>query len=128
MLHDMSSTSERRKGSDRRKTPRGGRRPEDRAGFAPLVLVIGDGRQPEREAEAILARLNFAVAPAVDLTEAKRVIESLNPDLIVAHADDAEKLRGDKNVAVPIVESGDEQRQADALVQRIRFALRRASA
>ena len=127
MLHGMSSTSERRQGPDRRKTPRGGRRPEDRAGFSPLVLVIGDGRQPEREAEAILARLNFAVAPAVDLAEAKRVIESLNPDLIVAHADDAERLREDESIVVPVVESGDEQRQADALVQRIRFALRRVS-
>ena len=122
----MPSTTERRQGPDRRKAPRGGRRPEDKSGFAPLVLVVGDGRRPEREAEAILARLNFAVAPAADLAEAKRVIESLNPDLIVAHADDAERLREDKNVRVPIVESGDERREAEALVQRIRFALRQA--
>ena len=54
----MSSTTERRQGSDRRKAPRGGRRPEDKPGFAPLVLVVGDGRQPEREAEAILALLS----------------------------------------------------------------------
>jgi hypothetical protein len=124
----MSSTTERRRGSDRRKAPRGGRRPEDKPGFAPLVLVVGDGRQPERESEAILARLNFAVAPAADLAEARRVIESLNPDLIVAHAEDAERLRDEGNVKVPIVESGDERRAAEALVQRIRFALRQARA
>jgi PleD family two-component response regulator len=119
----MPSTSERRQGSDRRKTARGGRRPYDKPGFSPLVLVVGDGHQPEKESEAILARLNFAVAPAVDLAEAKRVIGSLNPDLIVASADDAEKLRADR-VSVPIVESRDHHRDADALVQRIRFALR----
>ena len=124
----MPSTTERRQGPDRRKAPRGGRRPEDQQGFAPLVLVVGDGRQPEREAEAILARLNFAVAPAVDLAEARRVIESLKPDIIVARAEDAERLRGDKNVTVPIVESGDERREADALVQRIRFAIRQRPA
>jgi uncharacterized phage protein gp47/JayE len=124
----MSSTTERRQGSDRRRAPRGGRRPEDKPGFAPLVLVVGDGRQPERESEAILARLNFAVAPAADLAEARRVIESLNPDLIVAHAEDAERLRDEGNVKVPIVESGDERRAAEALVQRIRFALRQARA
>lgn len=88
------------------------------------MLVVGDGRQPEREAEAILARLNFAVAPAVDIVEARRVIESLNPDLIVAHADDAAALRSDGAVDVPIVESSDTRRDAEALVQRIRFALR----
>jgi hypothetical protein len=120
----MPSTTERRQGPDRRRAPRGGRRPEDKQGFAPLVLVVGDGRQPEREAEAILARLNFAVAPAVDLAEARRVIGSLNPDIIVARAEDAEQLRTDKSVTVPIVESGDERREADALVQRIRFAIR----
>lgn len=124
----MSSTTERRQGSDRRKAPRGGRRPEDKAGFAPLVLVVGDGRQPEREAEAILAKLNFAVAPAADLAEARRVIDSLNPDLIVARAEDAERLRGEGTVQVPIVESGDQRREAEALVQRIRFALRQARA
>lgn len=85
--------------------------------------MVGDGRQPEKESEAILARLNFAVAPAVDLAEAKRVIESLHPDLIVASSDDAATLRSDK-VGVPIVESRDHNRDADALVQRIRFALR----
>ena len=124
----MPSTSERRQGPDRRKAPRGGRRPEDKSGFAPLVLVVGDGRHPEREAEAILARLNFAVAPAADLAEAKRVIESLKPDLIVARAEDAERLRADKSIRVPIVESGDERREAEALVQRIRFALRQLRA
>lgn len=92
------------------------------------MLVVGDGRRPEREAEAILARLNFAVAPAADLAEAKRVIESLNPDLIVAQAEDVERLRAETGVRVPIVESGDERREAEALVQRIRFALRQPRA
>ena len=87
------------------------------------MLVVGDGHQPEKESEAILARLNFAVAPAIDLAEAKRIIAGLKPDLIVASPDDADTLRSEK-VSVPIVESRDPNRDADALVQRIRFALR----
>jgi hypothetical protein len=123
----MPTHTERRHGSDRRKAPRGGRRPYDKQGFAPLVLVVGDGHQPEKESETILARLNFAVAPAASVSEAKRVIESLHPDLIVARADVAAKLRGNGDaLTVPIVESGDDRRDADALVQRIRFALRQS--
>ena len=122
----MATTSERRQGSDRRKAPRGGRREYDKPGFSPLVLVVGDGRQPERESEAILARLNFAEAPAVDVDEARRIIDSLNPDLIVARSEAASALRADKGIRIPVVDAGDERREADALVQRIRFALRQA--
>ena len=56
--------SDRRFGPDRRKLPRGGRRPGDADGFAPLVLVADEDVESSGRCEAILAGLRFAVAPA----------------------------------------------------------------
>ncbi|HEY0876109.1 MAG TPA: hypothetical protein VGD94_21715 [Vicinamibacterales bacterium] len=117
----MASTSERRIGPDRRKAPRGGRRPGDREGFTPLVLVVGDGRDPQRESEAILRECRFAVAPAVDVPEALRVVDAVHPDLIVAQAQDAPRLR---QSGLPVVEyTGDDPSDGD-LIERLRRAIR----
>jgi CheY-like chemotaxis protein len=116
----MSSTSERRVKSDRRKAVRGGRRPDDLPGSAPLVLVVGNGRDPRQEAETILGELRFAVAPAADVSEALRIVKSLRPDLIVARPADALRLRADKSVGVPIVEY-----DGDGLVERLRKTIRK---
>jgi hypothetical protein len=120
----MSSPSERRIRLTRRNSVRGGRRPYDQPGSAPLVLVVGDGDDPQRESETILAELKFAVAPAVDLAEALRVVNSLQPDLIVARPEAASRLRAEAAVAVPIVEY-DAGTAATSLVERLREALRR---
>jgi hypothetical protein len=121
----MSSTSERRTQSTRRQAVRGGRRPYDQSGSAPLVLVVGDGRNPRHESETILGQLRFAVAPAADVSEALRIVESLHPDLIVARPEDALRLRAEGSVSVPIVEY-DGGRAADGeLVERLREAIRK---
>jgi len=120
----MSSTSQRRAQPNRRKAVRGGRTPSDLPGFAPLVLVVGDGRDPRSEAEAILGKLRFAVAPAADVSEALRVVKSLQPDLIVAGPQDASRLRAEGSVAVPIVEYDSREAAAVALVERLRDAIR----
>ena len=86
-------------------------------------MVVGNGSAPERESERILGALKLAVSPAADLTEALRVVDTLRPDLIVARAADAARLRQQPGVTVPIVEysgPGDE-----ALIDRVRFAMRR---
>ncbi|HJR60882.1 MAG TPA: response regulator [Vicinamibacterales bacterium] len=121
----MSSPSERRTNPDRRKAVRGGRRPQDRPGSTPLVLVVGAGGNPRRESETILRELKFAVAPAANLSEALRVVEGLHPDLIVAQPEEASRLRATGSVTVPIVEYDSQDPSEGRLVERLREALRK---
>ena len=120
----MATKSERRKDADRRSAARGGRRPDDRVGFAPLVLVLGSPQERESECEAILARLRFAVAPATDVGDALRVVDSVHPDLIVAGPHAADRLRREPSISVPIIEFGGEIGDGTALIERIRDAMR----
>ena len=121
MIPGMASPSERRTQPDRRKASRGGRRPHDRDGFTPLVLVVGSGREPQRESETILRECRFAVAPAVDVPEALRVVDAVHPDLIVAQAEDAPRLKG---AGIPVVEYTIEDASGAELVARLRQAIR----
>src|SRR3954468_17351551 len=89
----MSPESERRAVSDRRRTPRGGRRPEDPMGYSPLILVADDDADSGARCVAILARLRFAVAPAYSVEEAVKVMQSLRPNLVVARLKDEPALR-----------------------------------
>ena len=124
MLERVSSIpSERRSEPDRRKAARGGRRPTDKPGFTPLVLVVGSGEESRSESEAILAALKFAVTPARDVAEALRVLESLGPDLIVATAEDATRLRG---TGAPVVEYDRNAPGDAALIEAVRAAIRKA--
>src|SRR5262245_53009195 len=65
------------RGPERRKQPRGGRRATDVAGFAPLVLVLGRGEDAVAQAEAVLARLKFAVTTTGTVEEALRILEGI---------------------------------------------------
>jgi PleD family two-component response regulator len=89
----MSPESERRDGPDRRQSPRGGRRPGDPHGYAPLILVADDDASSGVRCVAILARLRFAVAPAHSVEEAIKVMEALKPNLVVARLRDEPALR-----------------------------------
>jgi|SRR2546430_4704800 len=127
----MTSTPDRRFGSDRRRQGRGGRRPEDQDGFAPLVLVADDDAGSGARCEAILAALRFAVAPAHSSEEALRVMHALRPNLVVSHLrDDAafrERLGADNTTAgVPIISVTREIEEPEALVEEIRRVLRSA--
>ena len=121
-----SRQSERRTEADRRSESRGGRRSHDQPGFTPLVLVVGRDGTPQRESETILRELRFAVAPAADMAEAIRVLEGLNPDLIVAQRDEAAQLRATGSVDVPIVEYDGLATDVDDLVERVRQAIRKS--
>src|SRR5437763_17033828 len=89
----MSSDADRRDVPDRRRSPRGGRRPGDPQGYSPLILVADDDADSGARCVAILARLRFAVAPAHSVDEAVRVMQALRPTLIVARLRDEPALR-----------------------------------
>src|SRR6185503_3533450 len=92
----VTQTTERRIGTDRRTQPRGGRRPADRPGFAPLVLVVDEDTHVRELCEVILAKLHFAVTPATSIGQARKVLAALQPELIVARAREAEALRAER--------------------------------
>src|SRR6478672_1022572 len=87
------SASDRRAHSDRRTSPRGGRRPADIQGYAPLILVADDDANSGARCVAILARLRFAVAPAHSVDEAIKIMTSLHPTLIVTRLKNEAALR-----------------------------------
>src|SRR5260221_13163124 len=87
------SESDRRDIPDRRRTPRGGRRPGDPMGYSPLILVADDDANSGARCVAILARLRFAVAPAHSVEEAVKVMEALRPNLTVPRLKNKPALR-----------------------------------
>lgn len=127
----MSSDSERRGGPDRRKAPRGGRRPVDPIGYTPLILVADDDASNGANCVAILAKLRFAVAPAYSVEEAVKVMEALRPNLIVARLADEPVLRQQMaaNPAigqVPLITLTKDNADPAVLIEEIRAALRTA--
>jgi len=126
----MSPDSERRDTPDRRKTPRGGRRPQDPQGYSPLVLVADDDANSGARCVAILARLRFAVAPAHSVEEAIKVMEALRPNLIVARLRDEPALRAQMATnpeigEIPMITLTSENDAPLLLVEEIRRALNR---
>jgi hypothetical protein len=120
----MPHTSDRR-GPDRRKLPRGGRRTEDPGGFAPLVLLVGQGEAVTAQSEAILAKLRFAVTTSGSVEEALRVMAGLRPDVVVAEPAAAARIRLEAPEHVPVVEMSDAMRDnREVLVEGIRESIR----
>lgn len=115
---------EHRHGPDRRRLRRGGRRATDEPGYAPLVLLIDGDQDSNARCEAILARLHFAVAPTRSLDEARRVMEALRPNLVVARIADAAALRQLTGASVPVVLLSDDLLDPELLVNEIRRELR----
>ena len=89
----MVDWTNQRTRADRRGQPRGGRRPSDVDGFAPRVMVVGDYAAVGDAVGAVLAQLKFAVTPSPDADEALRVLSTMQPDIIVANAADAGRIR-----------------------------------
>lgn len=121
----MTGTPEQRQQPDRRRHQRGGRRPTDKPGFAPLVLVADENAESGAMSEVILAKLRFAVARVDSMEQAVTVIGTLRPDVIVARARDLSPLqRAAWPSGVPFVAITDENREPTALVNAIRRAIR----
>ena len=121
----MGTTLDQRQGPDRRTTARGGRRPTDKHGFAPLVLVADEDAESGALSEVILAKMRFAVARVDSMDKAITVIGTLRPDVIVARAKDVSPLqRAAWPSGVPFVSVTEEMREPGALVNAIRRAIR----
>ena len=121
----MSAITEHRHGPDRRRQSRGGRRADDRPGFAPLILVADEDASSRDMCETILAKLHFAVAPVDSIDKAVSVIGTLRPDVIVVHAKDTAALeRAAWPSGVPFVAVTEEMKDPDRLVDAIRRAIR----
>jgi DNA-binding NtrC family response regulator len=122
--------NEQRRGiPDRRKHGRGGRRPTDRTGYAPLVFVVeGDTRRRD-VCEAILAKLMFAVVPLAGVRDALAALNGMRPDIVVVSHQDAIDLRnhlptGRHGGPIPVVEFSDAEGSAEQVVDLLRDALR----
>jgi len=77
------------------------------------------------QAEAVLARLKFAVTTTGTVEEALRMMEGIRPDVVVAEADAASRLRLEWPEHVPVVELNAEMRDnVEMLVEGIRQAIR----
>ena len=110
---------------DRRRLPRGGRRAGDREGYAPLVLLVGSDADVVGQSEAVLAKLRYAVAKSGTVEAALRVMSGLRPDIVVAGADDAARIRLEAPEHVPVVVLDDDMRaNREALVEGIRETIR----
>jgi CheY-like chemotaxis protein len=75
---------DRRGRSDRRRVPRGGRRPYDRRGCHPPILVADGCEGARLPAVRYLARYNFEVAEAANGEEALQRIVATPPQVILA--------------------------------------------
>ncbi len=122
--------NELRFGPDRRRFARGGRRATDKAGYAPMVVVIdGDATRLDLS-EAILAKLRFAVAPFASVDRALAAMHAIMPEVVVARADAVHELRdrlpmdGDGR-AIPLLPLTSELADPAALVEALRVVIRR---
>ena len=116
-----------RQGRDRRRAPRGGRRPDDVPGFTPLVFLVDEDRTSADISETLLATLRFAVARMDSVARAVTVVSTLLPDVIVVRARDVAALqRAAWPSDVPVVTVTAGLREPAALIQAIRTAVRTA--
>jgi DNA-binding NtrC family response regulator len=125
----MAELTDKRRGPDRRRFARGGRREADVRGYTPLVFVV-DPRPSGREAcEAILAKLRFAVAPFDSFEKAQRAMEGLKPDLVLVTKDQLDDMRralpaGRNEGPLPVLPLPEGELSVTTLIEEVRRALR----
>ena len=118
----MTINFDKRGRGDRRHHSRGGRRPTDRPGCTPLVVVADEEPGSRTTCETILAKLNFAVAPVDSVAKALQVMTALRPEVVVAKVRDPQLLQ--QQSLAPVVVVTDAMGDPDVLVEAIRSALR----
>jgi hypothetical protein len=125
----MSDQRDLRAGVDRRRQPRGGRRPADADGLAPLVMVVGNQAEVGDAVGAVLVKLKFAVVPASSVDEALRILGTMHPDIIAATSEHAARIRSVRTSDNGVVVVSHAMRDnPQLLVDEIRAGLRAASA
>ena len=115
--------------SDRRRFARGGRRADDRPGYAPMVVVIDGDATRLDISEAILAKLRFAVAPFDSVEKALAAMQALRPEIIVAGEEAVRELRGrlpaDRDGrTIPLLPVTPELSDPEVLVEALREIIR----
>jgi len=121
--------NEFRFGPDRRQFARGGRRTTDKAGYAPMVVVIDDDATRLDLSEAILAKLRFAVAPFASVDRAVSAMHAIMPEVVVARSECVRELRDrlprDRDGrAIPLLPLTAELSEPAALVEALRQVIR----
>jgi hypothetical protein len=121
---------ELRFGPDRRQFARGGRRTSDRAGYAPMVVVIDNDATRLDVSETILAKLRFAVAPFATVEKAIAAMHALRPEIVVARVDCVHELRGRLPIdrdgrAIPLLPLTAELTEPSKLIDALRRLIRR---
>ncbi len=88
-------------------------------------MVVGEDTVAVRLAEAVLAKLRFAVTTSGTVDDATRVLPTLKPDIIVAASSDAGRIRMEAPEHLSVVEMTDAMRQdPHVLIDSIRRTLR----
>lgn len=88
-------------------------------------MVVGEDPIAVSLAEAVLAKLRFAVTTSNSVESATRVLPGLKPDIVVAAPADAGRLRMEAPEHFSVVEMTDQMRDNPlALVESIRKSLR----
>jgi hypothetical protein len=120
------TSRELRQGRERRRAPRGGRRPDDGTGFTPLVFLVDEDRSTSGDVgETLVATSLFAVARVDSVARVVTLVSTLLPDVIVARARDVGPLqRASSPHEVPLVAVTAELQENAALIHAIRTAVR----
>ena len=92
-------------------------------------MVVGDHFAVGDAALAVLAKLRFAVTPSPTVEDALRVLRMMQPDLIVANADDGARIRLECPEHRSVIVMSDEMRQdPHLLIEEIRKMIRASAA
>ena len=88
-------------------------------------MVVGDDQVAVQLAEAVLAKLRFAVTTSRTVDDATRVMPGLKPDIVVAASADAGRIRLEAPQHLSVVDMTDAMRGDPlVLIDEIRKTLR----
>ena len=89
------------------------------------MLLVGSAETVVTNSETILAKLRFAVAMSNSVDDALRVMTGIRPDVIVAEAEAASRIRLEAPEHLPVVVMTDEMhKDPDLFIEEIRQSLR----